>query len=163
MDPKEGIQMKRTVVCAFIVVVCAASPLFAQRNEQDQIRLTRAVIQTERHAIVAEGMDLTKEEADAFWPLFRRYHQEIDVVGDREVQLILDYAEHHQAMTDDRASALLDEYLSIQKAILKIQTRYVKQFRKIMSSKKVTRYFQLENKLDAMIDAEMAAQIPLVE
>ena len=122
--------------------------------------MTRAVIQTERQAIVAEGLDLTKEEADAFWPLFRQYHAEIDVVGDREVQLILDYAEHFQAMTDERAATLLDEYLAIQKTILKVQTKYVKRFRKIMPAKKVTRYFQLENKLDAMIDAEMAAQIP---
>jgi hypothetical protein len=145
------------------VVVFVTSPLLAQRNEKDQIALTRAVIQTERQAIVAEGLDLTSAEADAFWPLFREYHQEIDVVGDREVQLILDYAEHFEAMTDERAADMLDEFLSIQKTTLKIQTKYVKRFRKIMPPKKVTRYFQLENKLDAMIDAEMAAQIPLVE
>lgn len=66
-------------------------------------------------------------------------------------------------MTDELARQLLDESLQHQQQSLKLQKKYVKKFRKIVPDIKVTRYFQLERKLDAIMDFDMAQQIPLLE
>ena len=39
---------------------------------------------------------------------------------------------------------------------------YVKKFKKVLPAKKVARYYQVENKLDAIIDVDLAREIPLV-
>jgi len=61
------------------------------------------------------------------------------------------------------ANSLVDDYLDIKADILKIQRKHLKRFRKIVSPLKVTRFFQLENKLDAETDAQLAVFVPLID
>ena len=53
------------------------------------------------------------------------------------------------------------EWMSIKKHTTKLQEKYAKKFRKVLPEKKVLRYFQIENKLDLIIDSELSAAIPL--
>ena len=147
-----------------ILIVLAASvtvPLFAQT---DEIELTRLLIQTERQAIIAKNLELTEAEAEEFWPAFRAYRGELTKLGDRALAMIKSYAEAYNAdsMTDAKADALIKEYLSIEEAELKLKKRWWKKFRKILSARKAARYFQLENKLDAVVDVDLADQILLI-
>jgi hypothetical protein len=57
---------------------------------------------------------------------------------------------------------MLEEVLSIKKADLKIKKKYVTKLKKVLPAKKVMRFYQLENKLDAIINYQLAAEIPLV-
>jgi hypothetical protein len=152
--------MKRMLWTALGLAIAVTT---GAQDVQSEIELTRAVIQTERQALVAAAMDLTPTEADAFWPLYREYQSQRAAIGDREVQLITDYADNYLVMTDDKAATMLDEWFDIQNKDLALKKKYIKKFRKILPDLKVTRYFQLENKLDAVIDNELAAEIPLVE
>jgi hypothetical protein len=65
-------------------------------------------------------------------------------------------------MTDEKAEGLIKEYFSIEESTLKLQKRWWKKFTKILPASKAARYYQLENKLDAVIDVELADQIPLI-
>ncbi len=138
-----------------------ASPGFAQTSE---IALSRAVIQTERQAIITRGMRLTEEEAKEFWPLYREYRVDMDKVADRRVQLILDYAEayNNDSLTDEQASGMIDDSLKIREDGIRVKKRYVRRFKKILPGKQVARFYHLEAKLDAIIDVDVAAQVPLV-
>ena len=153
--------MRTTLWVMVAVVVCAAAA--GAQDIQSEIELTRAVIQTERQALVAAGLDLTPTEADAFWPLYREYQGQRAILGDREVKLITDYADNYGVMTDDKAKVMLDDWLDLQGKELSLKKKYAKKFRKILPDLKVARYFQIENKLDAVIDNEVAKEIPLVE
>ena len=146
----------------WVLIVCCAAAAAAQ-DVQSEIELTRAVIQTERQALVAAAMDLTSAEADAFWPLYREYQGQRAAIGDREVQLIMDYADNYGVVTDELAGKMIDEWLDIQSEDLSLRKKYIKKFRKILPDLKVARFFQLENKLDAVIDNELASEIPLME
>ncbi len=154
--------MKRVLPGLCLLALLAAFPAAAQ-TAKDEIELTRAVIQTERQAIITAGMQLTDSEATAFWPLYRTYRAEIARVDDRKVNLITWYAENYGDVSDTRAAKMLDDWMAIERDELKVRARYIKQFRKILPERKVTRFFQLENKLDTVIDSELVAEIPLVE
>ena len=152
----------KTAVWVLVAVAVFATTAGAQ-DIQSEIELTRAVIQTERQALVAAGLDLTPAEADAFWPLYREYQGQRAILGDSEVKLITDYADNYGVMTDDKAKKMLDDWFDLESKDLALKKKYAKKFRKILPDLKVTRYFQIENKLDAVIDNELAAEIPLVE
>lgn len=136
-------------------------PALAQ--SQDEVELSRAVIETNRRLIVSDVMQLTDEEAELFWPVYKEYRAEAEAIGDRTIALINDYADAYNQMTDDKARELLEEYLDIEKAQLKLKDKYVKRFSKVLPARKVTRYYQLENKLDTIIQYDLAKSIPLVE
>ena len=150
---------KIAVACAFLVVVAVAAPLAAQSGE---IALTRQVIQTERQALVTAAMELTEQEGAAFWPLYREYREAMAKVGDRGQALITSYAAKYATLTDADAQVMLDEMVAIDSEALKVRKDYVKKFGKVLPAKRVARFFQLENKMDAVIKADLAETIPLV-
>jgi hypothetical protein len=134
----------------------------AAQTATDRVELSRAVIQAERKMIVAKTMELTDEEGRAFWPVYNAYWAEMNKVLDRRAKLILDFADHWGRISNDKARSILDEFLKIREQELKVMKSHVKKFRKVLPDTMVTRYFQVENKLDAMIDLEVARQIPLL-
>jgi len=128
----------------------------------EEIELTRAIIQAERQAIVTRAMDLTAAEAQTFWPIYREYRLEMIKVGDRLLALITTYAQNYRDLSDEMAGKLLTEYLGIEKARLQVKNTFLPRFQKVLPPKKVTRYYQVENKLDVIIQTELAREIPLV-
>ena len=131
----------------------------------DQIELTRALIQTQRKAVVANNMQFSQRESKAFWPVYNDYRASMNKVNDRQVQLLKDYAASYvkNDLTDKQAQAMLKEFLSIKKARLKLQETYINKFNRVLPPKKVVRYYQLDNKMNAMIDANLAVEVPLVK
>ena len=127
----------------------------------DEIALTRAAIQTRRQAIVTAAMDLTAPESEKFWPLYREFRTDMAKVDDRLVDLIIVYAGNYNSMTDETAAKLLNDYLDIERARLDVKDRYVPRFMSVLPASKVARFFQVDNKLDKKIQAELAAEVPL--
>ena len=153
--------IKRLSWLMFTLLLVTLSAVQAQ--ERHDIELDRATIQSERQSIVAANLPMSEEQAKAFWPMFREYRAEMAKLGDRAVNLVLDYAKNLETLSDAQATAMLDEYLAIQKDESKIKSAWVPKFRKILPSTAVTRFYQIENKLDAIIRIAAAEEIPLVE
>ena len=142
-----------------LALLAAVSPA---QEINDEIELTRSIIQTQRQAIVTAAMQLSGEESEAFWPLYREYREAMRKVDDRSVKLITDYSESLDTMSDEIAQEMIKEFIGIRQGELDVTRKYLKRFQKILPATKVARFFQLENKLDAVIDFELAAEVPLV-
>jgi hypothetical protein len=136
-----------------------AAPAYAQTAKD--IELTRAQIQTARQAIIADAMKLTDDESLTFWPAYRDYRLEMARLGDRLVKVITEFASTGATLNDEQATRLLDEYLDIRAKDVSVKQKYVRVFRKLLPAPKVTRFFQLENKLDAVVNFDLARTIPL--
>ena len=143
-----------------ILMLLVPAAVLAQKASE--IELTRSVIQTKKKIIVAANMLLTEQESEAFWPVYNDYQQALRNVNDRTVKLLEGYARDYLTLTDEKAEEMLNEFLDIESEKVKLKKSYVKKFRKVLTEKKVTRYFQIENKLDAIIGFELADTIPLV-
>ncbi len=70
---------------------------------------------------------------------------------------------HNQKLTNEYADILISDYFDIKSDLLRIQKKYVRRYRKILPSVKVARFYQLENKMNADIDAELALAFPLLD
>ena len=84
-------------------------------------------------------------------------------LGDREVKLITDFAEKYDSLSDEDARAIIDEWISIEDRHLNLTKQYIKQFREALPEKKVMRFMQLENKMNAVIEFELVGSIPLAK
>ena len=142
------------------LALLASAPAFAQATE---LEVARGIAQAERKAVVATNLDLTEDEAVAFWPLYGDYHNERRKNDDRLASLIRNYAEHQADMTDQKAMELLKELHKIDAADLDLAKSWVKRFQKVLPDLKVLRYYQIERKLDAVVDYGLSATIPLVK
>jgi hypothetical protein len=152
----------------FVMVFTAALALFtvsawAQDKPADTMQLVRDKIQADKKLFIADNKQLTEAEAKAFWPVYASYQKELSTLNDRMIKLINEYAHNYQTISDQVAKRLVDEYLTIEAARQKLRQTYLPRFRKVLREKQVVRYYQLENKVQAAVNYELAAEIPLVK
>ena len=156
-------RLELLVMALAIALTVVAVPAVAQDQRADTMQMVRDKIRTDKKLLIAESLPLTAAEAKAFWPVYDSYQQELSALNDRMIKLIKEYANNYQTMSDQTAKKLMDEYLAIEAARLKIRQAYVPRFRKVLREKQVARYYQLENKVQAAVSYELAAEIPLVK
>ena len=133
----------------------------AKAQAMEEIRLTRVGLAVVRQTLITEGMDLTPDEMETFWPLYREYRLEAIDLGDRIVGLITRYADNYDQLTDEVADKLLADFVSIEQARADLKAKYLPKFKQVLPARKVARFYQLENKMDLTILGEVADQIPL--
>ena len=153
--------MMKIAGTALTLVLLAGFAVPASAQTATDIELTRAYIQKARQTIIADSMKLTEDESLAFWPAYRDYRVDMARLGDRLVKVITEFAAADAKLTDEQATRLLNEYLDIKAKEVSVKKKHVGVFRKLLPAPKVTRFFQLENKLDAVVNFELAATIPL--
>lgn len=152
------IMIALTAIMAFVSI-----PAFTQDKPADNMELVREKLRADKKLLVAEGMKLTETEAKAFWPVYDSYQKELGKLFDRDIKLIQDYAKNYETMSDEVAKKLLDEYMAIEGEYLKLRQSYLPKFRIVLSEKRVVRYYQIENKVKAVMEYDLARQIPLVK
>ena len=156
-----------TMTIILVLAGTAATAQSADTSDQWKAELAaaRELVKVERVAAITEEMRFTTDESAAFWPLYEEYHQDMLVVQDRYVQLVADYVGKYYdyKLTDADAKQILSDYFVIKEDLRSIQKGYVSKFDEIMSSIKVMRFYQLENKISAEIDAALAVMIPLAD
>ena len=154
--------MNRKLISLSVLIVWLMSGIAAaQVAANDEMALTREIIQTERKAILIATMQLSDADSELFWPIYREYREAMNRIGDRSVALITSYSDQYANLTDADAKDLIDEHLKIEDEKVKIRKKFVKKFSKVLPSKTVMRWVQSENKMDAVMNMEMAAEIPL--
>ena len=66
-------------------------------------------------------------------------------------------------MANDIAQKLMKESMAVEKERVALKELYLPKFQKAVSAMKAARYFQIENKIQAIVQYELAGSIPLVK
>jgi hypothetical protein len=102
-------------------------------------------VRSEKKQIIAENMRLTDTEAEKFWPVHDAHTQENDTLTD--------------AQADDLAKRMAA--LEVQAATSRQQ--WIPRFRKVVPGKQTALFFQLDRRVNLLIDLQLAAMIPVVK
>lgn len=150
-----------------VVLLLAVAPAFAQEAADigAKIRDTQALVAKEFRQILREEMMLTDAESKEFWPLYERYSAEKRAINEPYFAGLIEYVDRYYNgdLADAHAERLMGTYFDVHKAILGKRQEYVKKFGNTMSTLKVMRFFQLENKVQAEVNAALAVSIPLAD
>jgi hypothetical protein len=154
-------------VLTLFISLFAAVNLSAQGDilKNQHFVAARKMIQENQEMIIREDLLLTAEEEAAFWPLYEKYQADTLPIRDRYVTLIADYLRQYETgiLTNEYAEQMIDGYFDVKADLMKVRKRYVRRFAKVMPMLKVARFYQLENKMAADVEAELALLVPLVE
>jgi 23S rRNA A2030 N6-methylase RlmJ len=145
--------------------VLIAIPVGAQNKPASNMEILWQKAQVDKKLVVAKNMDLTEAEAKDFWPVYDAYQADLMTINERIARLILRYADLYKnnTLTNDTAKSLLDELLAIEQAEVTMKQGYLPKLSAVLPATKVARYFQIENKIRAVIKYELADAIPLVQ
>lgn len=135
---------------------------FAQNNN-DYLEYSRSILNAEKKAVVSVAMMLSEEQSKVFWPLYNELNEKLFQVESKTYDLIMDYAENFEKVTDEKAYELWTKAISAQEERGKLLSSNYGKFKKVLPAGLMVKYFQVENKIDIMIDAALAMEITLVE
>ena len=152
----------RILLATVLALALSATPGRAGEAARANLDILRDTIRANRKALVAANLTLSDEEAARFWPLYDRYQADLKLVQDRAVKIIEDYTASFNNLSDDKALKLADDWLSAEGDRVKVRRTYLDQFAKVLPGRKVVRFYQIENKMDAVLRYDLAGQIPVV-
>jgi hypothetical protein len=145
------------------VVMGMAVSGIAQDKPADNMQIVLEKVRADKKLLVSENMQLTEAEAKAFWPVYDQYQDELFLLRSRTAKLIKDFSDAYEKMTNETAKKLMDEYITIETLGPKLRQTYLPKFRKVLPEVKVVRYYQIENKIQAVLIYELAKNIPLMK
>ncbi|MGH7987876.1 MAG: hypothetical protein ACREQX_16560 [Candidatus Binataceae bacterium] len=140
----------------------AASPgPGANASSTNQHQLDLQAARAERKAIVGSNMHLTAKQAKMFWPLYDKYEARMDKIEDAHAREIKEYAANYDHLTDSAATKKLNQVIKIRERSLDTQKAFIPKFRAELPSVAVTRFFQIDSKLRALVQCQIAQMVPL--
>jgi cyanate lyase len=131
------------------------------QNVKDQLDLTAKAVETQRRVLVAGALPMTESEEKAFWPLYDHYEKERRAIEERSNRLVADFVTTGASLSDSQAKAMLAEALQVDEERLKLRRTLIGRLGRAIPPRKVVRFFQIENKLDSVVRADISKQIPL--
>ena len=131
----------RTIISFF--ALCVFSLGAFSQTDNDYLEIARDVLKTEKKAAIAEVMQLY-------------------LVQNKRIAIIKDFAENYENLSDEKADELWTAYGTFEQGALNLKKGYYKKFKKILPAGKAARFFQAENNIETMINAQLALEIPLI-
>jgi hypothetical protein len=144
------------------VATAQAAKTGAPDDVDKLIELLRKDVRADKADILGKTMKLDATQADAFWQVYKRYEAERQLLGDERLTIIQDLAEHFDTLNDAKAKGLLDRSFVLEEKRLALEKRYKDEFLKVLPAKTVARFFQVDSRLNNLINLELSSQIPLV-
>ena len=167
--------MKRFLAAAFVagLVPCAmaadappkAQPVQAAPRAAaapDTADTVRQASRVDKRGLVERNMQLTAEEAKAFWPIYDAYQKQLDRIVQRQNRALLDYINAEPTMTDANAKRIAREILAGDADEQKLRERTFRQLSSKLPARKAVRYLQIENKIRAIDRYDIAGRMALV-
>ena len=155
--------MKKILIAfAAVAALGAAEATLAQAtNTRDDTELLISQIQTDKRAIVLSTLQLTDPQVQAFTPIYDEYQREMKDLMTRGSEIINKFAANYGAMTDDAAKDIMKDFFKLRDDRNAVLEKYSKRMQKALPPTKVLQWLQVENKLNALLDVEAAASIPI--
>jgi hypothetical protein len=157
---------RRFAVALLLALITAGS---AQSNPNDQeirnidttIESLRADLRADKTELITQVMSFSADEGKIFWPVYRKYETELIALNDQRSALIKRYSEKYASMTDPDAKAILGQALDFETKRAELKQKYAREFERAgLSPVTTTKFFQFEHRLDALVDLQLASELP---
>ena len=127
------------------------------------IELLRSDIKTQKVAVITESMRFTDEGSAAFWPIHREYELELSEIIDDRIELIKDYAQNYDNLTNEKAKELARKVFALEKRRTKLKKKYFKRVEKALSATIAAKFIQIESQINLVADLQIASELPLIK
>lgn len=140
-----------------VVVERVISPTITDAD----IALLRQDLRAKKMQVIGENMSLSDQEGQKFWPIYNHYVKDLSEVNNQKYALLKQYAEMWSTMTDDDALIYVRHWLEADGEAQALRLKYVPVVSQALPGKKAATFFQLDRRLNMIIDLQLFSQIPL--
>jgi hypothetical protein len=127
----------------------------------EDIALLRKDLRAMKMQVIGQNMSLSDEEAPKFWAIYNHYVKDLSEVNNQKYALLKQYAEMWATMTDQDALIYVRHWLEADGEAQALRLKYVPIVSQVLPGRKAATFFQLDRRLNMIIDLQLFSQIPL--
>jgi len=127
----------------------------------EDIALLRQDLRAKKMQVIGQNMSLSDAEAQKFWPIYNHYVKDLHEVNNQKYALLKQYAEMWATMTDQDALIYVRHWLEADGQAQALRLKYVPVVSQVLPGRKAATFFQLDRRLNMIIDLQLFSQIPL--
>jgi len=128
---------------------------------EDDITLLRKDLRAMKMQVIGQNMSLSEEEGQKFWPIYNHYVKDLQEVNNQKYALLKQYAEMWATMSDQDAMIYVRHWLEVDTQVQQLRLKYVPTVSQVLPGRKAATFFQLDRRLNMIIDLQLFGQIPL--
>ena len=129
----------------------------------EDIALLRQDLRAKKMQVIGENMSLSDTEAQKFWPVYNHYVKDLQEVNNQKYALLKQYAHMWSTMTDQDAVIYVRNWLEVDQQVQALRVKYVPVVNQVLPGKKAATFFQVDRRLNMIIDLQLFSQIPLAK
>lgn len=141
----------------------SSTPQQDQVLSDEDIQMLRTNLRSQRKQVIAANMKLTDAEAEKFWPIYDQYVTELVQMNHTKYDLIKQYVQNNGVLTEAQADSAVKQWISVDQSVSNLRLKYVPIFRKVLSAQKTALFYQLDRRVQLMIDLQLASALPPIE
>jgi hypothetical protein len=138
-------------------------PSDEEKNLQAYVGLLRSDVRKAKSQVISEVMQFDAAQAAKFWPVYTEFEKEFTKIGDGIQALVNDYIANYDRMTPEAADRLATRLLDLEQQRLDLKKKYYARVKGTLDAVTATRFLQVENQLEKLLDLQLAAQLPTME
>lgn len=127
------------------------------------IQMMRKDIRSQRKQIIAANMKLTDTEAEKFWPIYEKYVSELVQINGTKYNLVKQYVQTGGALSDEQADSAVKQWVVVDQSVAELRKKYIPIFRNVLSPKNTALFYQLDRRVQLMIDLQLASSLPAIQ
>jgi hypothetical protein len=127
----------------------------------EDIALLRKDLRAMKMQVIGQNMSLSDTEGQKFWPIYNHYVKDLQEVNNQKYALLKQYAEMWATMTDQDALIYVRHWLEADGQAQALRLKYVPVVSQVLPGRKAATFFQLDRRLNMIIDLQLFSQIPL--
>jgi Spy/CpxP family protein refolding chaperone len=156
--------MKNSALLMITFAMLAFCPLGRAQDQEPNIdstiALVRANMRADRTTLITAGMNFNDKDGAAFWPIYQQYEYERSRLDDRRAAVIKQYTQKYPNLTDAEANAMAEQMLDCESRLAELKKKYYKKFNKVLPALTVAKFFQLDRRVDLLMDMNVEASLP---
>ena len=129
----------------------------------EDIAMLRQDLRAKKMQVIGQNLPLSDGEAQKFWPVYNHYVKDLQEVNNQKYDLWKQYAHMWSTMTDQDAVIYVRHWLEVDEEVQALRVKYVPVVNQVLPGKKAATFFQLDRRLNMIIDLQLFSQIPLAK
>ena len=164
MEIRKCLKLAAVIVLGAMAAPAQTAPDSDQeKNIQAYVGLLRSDVRKAKSQVISEVMQFDSGQAAKFWPIYKEFETEFTKIGDDVQALVKDYVSNYDRMTQETADRLATKLLTIEQQRLDLKKKYYVRLKGSLDAVTATRFLQVENQLEKLLDLQLAAQLPAMD
>ena len=136
--------MKKTII---LFILITASFIYKSYSQN----MNRGKIYALKTTYITQYLDLTKSEAEKFWPIYNEFSKKERSLRFQKQNLIDDKIktiDGVEKLSDNEATILLNSFIEIDNKLITLKSNLIKDLKNVISPKKIIKLHIAENKFN---------------